>query len=306
MAAAKVIIFGPTGDVASVAARIAQAKGAKVFLAMRDTKKAIQGLSPELETTGGFARVQADLTDAASVSRAVKETGATTAFVYLAWQAGDHMKATFEASKVAGVKFIVFLSSFTIPARLPLDQVKPDNRIPYMHARAEMELKKVFTPDAYVALRPGAFAANTRRWRWGIRDGKIDLDSPQTRYDYISHVDMGKVVGEILANGQRNGQNIVYLYGPKLLTQEEAVKTALTSLGKTFGVVRKAEDDEGQQQKGEGDSIAVCLGSVSAHAYDYHNFQEGVDNVKKYTGQPGESYEDWVTKNKQRFVAEEA
>ena len=37
----KVIVFGPTGNIGSVAAVTAQEKGAKVYLAMRDPKKTI-------------------------------------------------------------------------------------------------------------------------------------------------------------------------------------------------------------------------------------------------------------------------
>ena len=44
-----VIIFGPTGAVGTAAAREAGKRGAKVWLAMRDTNKKIPGLD---ETSG--------------------------------------------------------------------------------------------------------------------------------------------------------------------------------------------------------------------------------------------------------------
>jgi hypothetical protein len=70
-----VIVFGPTGSVASVVTRTAQENGAKVVLAMRDTQKPIPGLSIEQERKGGFERIQADLNNADSVAAAVKLFG---------------------------------------------------------------------------------------------------------------------------------------------------------------------------------------------------------------------------------------
>ena len=54
---ATVIVFGPTGNIASVAARTAQQHGAKVWLAMRDPSKAIPGLTAEAEQAGNYSRV---------------------------------------------------------------------------------------------------------------------------------------------------------------------------------------------------------------------------------------------------------
>jgi uncharacterized protein YbjT (DUF2867 family) len=45
MAFEKVIVFGPTGNIGSITAQTASKKGAKVYLAMRDPKKTIPGLS---------------------------------------------------------------------------------------------------------------------------------------------------------------------------------------------------------------------------------------------------------------------
>ena len=49
MAFEKVIVFGPTGNIGSITSQTAGKKGAKVYLAMRDPKKTIPGLSQEDE-----------------------------------------------------------------------------------------------------------------------------------------------------------------------------------------------------------------------------------------------------------------
>ena len=54
MAFERVIVFGPTGNIGSVAAQTASKKGATVYLAMRDPKKAIPGLTKEAEESGFF------------------------------------------------------------------------------------------------------------------------------------------------------------------------------------------------------------------------------------------------------------
>ena len=56
---ANVIVFGASGAVGSAAAIEARKRGAKVWLAMRDTSKTIQQLDEE-EEKGGYERVQAD------------------------------------------------------------------------------------------------------------------------------------------------------------------------------------------------------------------------------------------------------
>ena len=134
--AARAIVFGPTGNVASVVARTAQSHGAKVFLPMRYPQAPVPGLSADQESKGGFERVQADLTDPKSVHLAITQSKATSAFFYLAHASPDHMRASIEASKAAGILFVVFLSSFTIKGEL--DKVPPTSRIPYIHARVEM------------------------------------------------------------------------------------------------------------------------------------------------------------------------
>jgi len=73
---ATVIVFGPTGHVGSAVALSAHTFGAsKVVLAMRDTTKAIPGLTPDVESSRSFQRVHTDLADPASITAAVSSTG---------------------------------------------------------------------------------------------------------------------------------------------------------------------------------------------------------------------------------------
>jgi uncharacterized protein YbjT (DUF2867 family) len=298
----RVIVFGPTGNVASIVARTAQNRGAKVFLAMRDLHKEVPGLSPNLETEGSFERVQADLTQPSSVHSAISQTKATSAFMYVAHRSTDHMRATLEASKAAGVKFVVFLSSFTITKEL--DQIPSSTHIPYVHARVEINLEEIYGHENYVALRVGAFATNTLRWRAGIASGQIDLESPNTEYDFITPTDMGRVGGRILVDGQSHGQHIVYLYGPQLMAQKDAIAIVIRALGKDVQVV-EGRHELSKQPATKGQRVIVRLGPEERKSdwfsVAYDNFHEGVDNVSKYTGEPGTSFKSWVEENKFRY-----
>jgi NAD(P)-dependent dehydrogenase (short-subunit alcohol dehydrogenase family) len=109
-----IIIFGPTGQTACFAARTAHSHGAKIVLAMRDPSKPISGLPTTEEQRGNYTRVQADLTDPASVATAVKSSGATRAFIYFVFGTKDYMRASIEALRDNGVDFVVFLSSSSV------------------------------------------------------------------------------------------------------------------------------------------------------------------------------------------------
>lgn len=302
-----VIVFGPTGSVASFVARTAQENGAKVFLAMRDTKKSIPGLSAEQEKQGGFERIQADLTDPASVSAAVKASGAKRAFTYLGHGTSDHMRGTLTALKSGGVEFVVFLSSFTVSGD-PRD-APPSEVIAFIHSQVELSLDEIFGPDNYVALRPGGFATNLLRYKKGIQSGEVKLFAPGFRFDCITPRDMGRVGGTILVKGPRNGQRKVYLYGPKIIPQGDAVVIIGKVLGKDVKVTSiSAEEGVNQYvQSGVPKPLAEYMvqksGNSTNDLANRTSYDEGVENVKLYTGEPSMGFEEWVEANKGLFTA---
>lgn len=302
-----VIVFGPTGSVASFVARTAQENGAKVFLAMRDTKKSIPGLSAEQEKQGGFERIQADLTDPASVSAAVKASGAKRAFTYLGHGTSDHMRGTLTALKSGGVEFVVFLSSFTVSGD-PID-APPSEVIAFIHSQVEISLDEIFGPDNYVALRPGGFATNLLRYKKGIQSGEVKLFAPGFRFDCITPRDMGRVGGTILVNGPRNGQRKVYLYGPKIIPQGDAVVIVGKILGKDVKVTSLSAEEGVDQyvQSGVPKPLAEYMvqksGNSTNDLANRTSYNEGVENVKLYTGEPSMGFEEWVEANKGLFTA---
>ncbi|KAM0712183.1 hypothetical protein Q7P37_011277 [Cladosporium fusiforme] len=313
MAYSKVIVFGPTGNVGSIAAQTANKKGAKVYLAMRDPSKSIPGLTSAAEQAGNYERIQADLLQPETVLAAVQKSGAEAAFLYLAHGSQDHMKGTFRALKDGGIKHVVFLSSFTVP-REGLADVPPSDLISYLHAQAELNLRQTFAKEDLVTLRPGFFATNFLREMPGIKARKAGLYGPQVlEFDFITNEDMGEVAGNVLTDGQRGGEDVIYLLGPKMLNQE----TAMQIVAKVLGVEIETHEIDGDQYvqqllgvglpeviakylaKIMGDSIAQ--GGKMLEKVDVTQ-EEGYENVRKYAGRPGMEFEEWVSKNKELFV----
>ncbi|KAJ6134177.1 hypothetical protein N7523_000499 [Penicillium sp. IBT 18751x] len=302
-----VIVFGPTGNIGSVASRTAQEHGAKVVLAMRDPKKTIPGLSLEQEQAGGFERVQADLMDSASVAAAVKKSGAKRAFIYVAFGSSDHMKSTLEALKSSGIEFVVLLSSYTVSGELK--DFVPSDLIAYMHAQVEINLDEVFGPENYVAVRPGGFATNMLHHKSGIAAGEVKLYAPNYGLDCVTPIDMGRICGFILAKGPKNGQRKVYVYGPKIIPVLDAVHIIAKVLGKTVKITTLSAEEAIEQHLSHGmpkplaEHMVQRFGTDEDANFPHVHYEEGVQNVQLYTGAPATGFEEWVAANKDLFSA---
>lgn len=302
---ASVIVFGPTGNVGSYVARTAQELGAKVSLAMRDTKKSIPGLSPEKEKQGNYQRVQADFSSPDSVAAAVKSSGATRAFIYLVWGAPD-TRASITALKSAGIEFVTFLSSFTVHGEKR--DVPPEALIPYGHAQVEIILDEVFGEENYVAIRPGGFATNIIQFKDGIAAGEFSSYGPEFPIDCITPGDMGRVSGTILVQGPKNNQRKVYLYGPQTLTHGTASQLVGKIVGKDvkIKVLTAQQDLEKHIEKGIPKPLAEYLiklfeNEKQGKPHFRADYETGVKNVELYTGRPSTPFEEWVKDNKQLF-----
>ena len=310
MASQTVIVFGPTGAVGSSAARTAAELGSKVVLAMRDTSKAIPGLDASQEKSGNFQRVTADLTKPDTISEAVTSTGAKHAFIYLAHGSADNMKATITALKTAGIKFVVFLSSFTVPA--DPKSVPQDEIIPYIHAQVELNLTEIFGTEGFVAVRPGYFASNTIEYKSGIVRGKPQIFRPEATIDCIVPEDIGWVSGTVLAKGvPSDGNRTPYLFGPEISTVRKVVETLAKALGKTVEI-EQADEKEAYRQQVEDRHVPPPIATYIINHLKADTTGLGVlgseineddlKNVEKYSGKKATTFEAWAQKNKSLFA----
>ncbi|KAJ9615401.1 hypothetical protein H2200_001476 [Cladophialophora chaetospira] len=311
-----VIIFGPTGGVGSAAARAANEHGAKVVLAMRDPEKAIPGLSPEQEREGGFERVYADLTKPETVHAAVTKTGASRAFIYLIFRTSDHMKSSLVALKSAGIGFVGFLSSITVPD--DLNDLSPGNFIPWGHGQVEIALDQVFGTDNFIAFRPGFFDSNALRWKEMAQKGDIKIAYPEAQFDWISPDDIGRVCGAILAKDFRghDGNALpgsIRLCGPELMSQHAAATTIVTVLGKDIKITELDEQGgvESFMETAHLPEPAArhmvnmlkdrVQSGFSDPNYEGSRYEEAVANIQKYGGRPPTTFSQWVSENRVAF-----
>ncbi|KAJ9640618.1 hypothetical protein H2204_003247 [Knufia peltigerae] len=312
MAAPKVIVFGPSGAVGSATARTAHELGARVVLAMRDTKKPIPGLDEAKVKDGSFERVQADLHSPDSVRDAVTSTQATRAFIYIAHRSPDNMKSTIQALKSAGIDLVVLLSSFTIQGE-PED-VKPSEVIPYLHAQVEISLKEVFGPGGYIAARPGSFASNTIQYKAGLESGSVKIFAPDATIDAIAQEDIGRACGTVLVKGPLDENTpAMYLYGPQLISQADCVKTLAKVLGKNPTVETMGSEEAykmfTEQRRWPAplaDYMIRQSGAVDPArglVCGYPVGPEQLSSVEKYTGKKAITFEEWVEQNKQMFIS---
>ena len=308
----KVIVFGPTGDVGSAAARVAAELGADVVLAMRDTSKSIPGLSAEQEKQGKFERVQADLSKSETVADAITETGAKRAFFYLMWRSPDSMRSTIEAMKTAGIELAVFLSSFTVqgdPKTVPADDF-----IGHAHAQVEVSLADVFGPEGFVAARGGSFASNALRYKQEIAEGVVSVWEPSQTTDNIAPEDIGRVAGTALAKGQQHGQSHVYCYGPEIITTEESIQVIAKVLGKQIEV-KKASKEEAMEKYGGSQGFPPPLaeyfikmgtrGAVPSRQQllGFEISPGELRNIETYTGRKATTFDQSVQQNKEKLTA---
>lgn len=315
MSGQPVLVFGATGRVGSVAARIAQQQGAKVFLGVRDTEKPIPGLTPEQEKSGGFERIQADLTIPDSIQGAVQKTGAKRAFIYLIFGSQDGMKSTITALKSSGIETVVFLSSSGVPD--DITSVSPTNFIAYQHAQVERNLQELFGAGRYVAVRPGYFASNSLRWSKMVQDGEVKMAYPNAVFDWISPGDISRVCGSLLArwpeDSDGNFSNVIRIYGPDVVPQSVAVDIIAKALAKEVKVT-ELDDQEGAEFYmkfiGLPQHSATALVNMlkkraeigkSDGGYDGPSYEEGVANIQKYGGSAATAFRQWVEENKGEF-----
>ncbi|GAB7358534.1 hypothetical protein MBLNU230_g2597t1 [Neophaeotheca triangularis] len=308
-----IIVFGPTGAIGSIATLTALTHSSSpVWLAMRDPSKPIPHLpAPHPESQ----KLHADLLDPSSVRAAIEKSNARRAFVYLAHGSADHMLQTFTAMRDAGVHFVAFVSSFSIPTDKELRQVDPALRIPYVHARAEANLADLFQGPGrgYVALRPGAFASNLLRYAEGIRVGRVEMFGLGFVQDNVAPADIGRVAGRLLGDegAVAAGGRVVYLYGPRRRGLGECVEVVGKVLGREVEVVEQTREQalKGFVAKGMPTAMAeyMCevLGSQGRlkGGEAWPCYEEGVKNVERYGGRPAMELEEWVRENKAAFGA---
>jgi len=291
-----VLIFGPTGAVGSAAALEAAGRGATVWLAMRNTSKPIPGLP---SSASSHHRIQADLSNPDSLRTAVKESGAKSAFVYAIHESSDSMLASFTALKDAGIEYVVLLSSYSVQGA-PEAERNHQAHIPRLHAMTEMSLRE--TGMKYTAIRPAFFDSNAT-WFYGsgLVSGQVTVLYPDTKLDWIAPSDIGAVAGVLLTAPPPTSE-VVYLCGPDLLSQREALPIIGKALGRelTLNEVNEEQWIEklAPMPRPILQTVAVSLRSEGVAGYPQETYKQATENIEKITGRQPTRLGEWARQNK--------
>lgn len=305
-----VLVFGPTGGVGGVTALTAAQRGAKVWLAMRDTNKPITKFSSSEEAALGMQRVQADLNEPSSLKAAVQKSGATHAFIYMNFQAQDAMRGALSALKEGGIGYIVMLSSQSIQGELR--KVPQSDYVPYLHAQVELAIEEMGL--ALTAVRPAWFSSNLLRFKTGILSGVVDMYGGDAWFDYVDRNDIGAVAGTIIAEERfQEGKpgkaaRPIYVVGAELITQKDAVLTVAKVLGRDLKVNELKTKEEYFEKNSELprpllEALAKAIESYKEPKEVYSMLEEAHADLERLTGRKPNTLEKWVAANKEEFTA---
>lgn len=120
------------------------------------------------------------------------------------------------------MSWTVFLSSFTLKRDQDIRKVPKNDFIPYVHASIEAQLEDLNMPHA--ALHPGNFASNHLRQNLNKSKNPPEAEAINGNHlaDCIVPHDIGRVGGTVLVDRPSDSsKEIIYLFGPKLLTTDE-------------------------------------------------------------------------------------
>ncbi|KAK8211843.1 NmrA-like family protein [Phyllosticta capitalensis] len=309
-----VIVFGPTGDVGGFAALEASRRGAKVWLAMRDMAKTVAVLQEEKSS---FERVRADLSDAASVTTAVRTSGATAAFVYLV-PTNDGLRSSLAAMQAAGIEFVVFISTYSIPSNVDVRAVPASSVIAFEHAAVEAALEDLQL--AHVALRPAYFASNPFKLAFDLSSSSTSgleayVSNGDCLADCIAPDDIGRVAGALLASSSSSSSSspplkrVYNLCGPQLLTFD----AMLAAIGRVAEVgVNIHHVDAARWVDVMADELRALPRPAAVFLTEYYargfvsaqdaRYAPAVANVKELTGRDAMSFDDYLRLHCRRLL----
>lgn len=177
--------------------------------------------------------------------------------------------------------------------------------IPYVHASIEAQLEDLNMPHA--ALHPGNFASNHLRQNLNKSKNppEAEVINGNRLADCIVPHDIGRVGGAVLVDRPSDSsREIIYHFGPKLLTTDETwdvvlancpgasrVKVLHPSIGE---IVRTTV------QKGFPEAIARSIIDHQAKTNGELNYPEdlyktGVENIKKYSGYAAAGFKEYIS-----------
>jgi uncharacterized protein YbjT (DUF2867 family) len=212
------LITGATGHVGRELARELDAKGARFRILVRDPVRA--GDLPERAE-----RVVGDLDDATTLAAALD--GVDRLFLLVPGIGLRHTEHAVAAAKAAGVRHIVYLSSYAVIG----DPIPAMGR---WHHEREQLIRASGIPATF--LRPVGFMTNAFDWLPTLREGNYVLDPVSTgRAAPIDPADIAAVAAVTLTDDGHQGEEYL-LTGGETFTVAQQVQILAEAIGRDIEV----------------------------------------------------------------------
>ena len=211
-----ILVTGATGKTGGETARALAGRGVKVRALVRDVAKA-EGLKAL-----GIELVPGDVTDSASVLKAMAGVQRLLVLLPNSQRQLDLEKQLVDLAKQAGVRHIVKMSSMEAVA----DAQTP---IPQAHWASEQHIRQ--SGLAWTMIKPNFFMQNFLGSAKSIKENKsFSLPMGEGRTAMADARDIGAVTAEALAGKGHEGQNYE-ITGPELLTFHQVAERFSEVLG---------------------------------------------------------------------------
>jgi uncharacterized protein YbjT (DUF2867 family) len=212
------LVTGATGHVGSPLVRELDTRGAAFRVLVRDPARAVS-VPQRVE------RVIGDLEEPATLTRALD--GVERLFLLVPGTGLDHTAHAIAAARVAGVRHIVYLSSYAVIG----DPIPPMGR---WHHQREQLIRASGIPATF--LRPCGFMTNTYDWLPTLREAGYVLDPiGPGRAAPIDPADIAAVAALTLTQDGHEGKEYL-LTGGDTFTVAEQVQILAKALGRDIEI----------------------------------------------------------------------
>lgn len=284
------LVTGATGHVGRELVRELDAKGTAVRMLVRDPARAA-GLPERAE------RVIGDLGRPATLAPAFD--GVRQLFLLVPGIGIEHTEHAIAAAKAAGVRRIVYLSSYAVMG----DPVPAMGR---WHHQREQLIRDCGIPATF--LRPCGFMTNAFDWLPTLREGGYVLDPVGPgRAAPVDPVDIAAVAAVTLTEDGHEGQEYL-LTGGEAYTVAEQVQVLAKTIGRDIEVRPVATPAEAlrfRYPNGAPQALADALiEGLTLMRADTTGLRS--DTVCRLLGREPRTFADWCARNAQAFPGQQA
>jgi uncharacterized protein YbjT (DUF2867 family) len=279
------LVTGATGHVGRELVRELDRRGAACRVLVRDPARAA-------DLPARAERVVGDLDAPASLAPAFD--GAERLFLLVPGIGIDHTEHAIAAAKAAGVRHIVYLSSYAVLG----DPVPAMGR---WHHEREQLIRACGIPATF--LRPCGFMTNAFDWLPTLRDGGYVLDPiGPGRAAPIDPADIAAVAAVTLTEDGHQGEEYL-LTGGEAFTVAEQVQILAKAIGRDIEVrtmARPAEAVRFRYPHGAPQALADALiEGLTLMRADTVGVRS--DTIRRLLGREPRTFADWCTRNAQAF-----